>query len=243
MAIILLATPLSAQFSAQPVILEVRPADSAAVSQFAVRNEAGSPLQLRVYAGDFDQRPDGSHEFLAAGAHPRSCESRLRVYPDNLQLEPLESAQVRVLMEPGDSTCWSMIFVQSVSRERAGVRISQRIGIKVYGLGQRSVPGGEIRAVTVAADRATGGRAATIDFENVGGGPLRPEGEVEIRTEEGDVVAVVPVPPFSVLPGRVRRTIVPLAPALPAGRYLAIPILDFGGDYLAGGQAVFEVPG
>ena len=240
---LLVAAPLAGQFSAQPVILEMRTEDSASATVFAVRNEAAEPLQLRIYAGDFDQPADGGHEFLEAGAHPRSCVERLRFYPDNLVLDPLEAGEVRVIMEPGDSTCWSMIFVQSVSRAQTGVQIAQRIGIKVYGVSSRPVAAGEIVAVSIEPDSLTGGLAGVIDFENTGDGPLRPEGEIEIRTAEGEVVGVVPIPPFSVLPGRVRRTIVPLDAVLPPGRYLAIPVLDFGGDYLAGGQAIFDVGG
>ena len=243
LGLLLAAAPGAAQFSAQPVILELRTADSTAAAVFAVRNEAEGPLQLRIYAGDFDQPSGGGHEFLEAGVHPSSCVERLRFYPDNLLLDPMQTGEVRVLMEPGDSTCWSMIFVQSVSRAESGVQIAQRIGIKVYGFGEHLVAGGEVRAVTVGPDSLTAGLAAVIDFENTGDAPVRPEGEIEIRTEQGEVVAVVPVPPFSVLPGRVRRSVVPLDVALPAGRYLAIPVLDFGGDYLAGGQAFFEVGG
>ena len=237
------AAPCLAQFSAQPVILEVRTGDSASVRTVSVRNESESPLQLRIYAGDFDQGADGVHQFLAPGSHPRSCVDRLEMYPDNLLLEPQQTGDVRVVMEPRDSTCWSMIFVQSVSRAQGGMQISQRIGIKVYGLSRLIVPAGEIRSVSVDADSATGALSAAIGFENLGDGPLRPEGELEIRTEEGEVVAVVPVAPFSILPGRTRTAVVPLPAGLPTGTYLVIPILDFGGDYLAGGQAVFDVPG
>lgn len=243
LAALVMAAPAAGQFSAQPVILELRTADSASTTVFAVRNEASGPLQLRIYAGDFDQPADGGHEFLEAGAHPRSCVDRLRFFPDNLTLASMEAGEVRVIMEPGDSTCWSMVFVQSVSREQTGVQIAQRIGIKVYGFSHRLAAEGEIRSVSIEPDSLIGGLAAVIDFENTGDSPLRPEGEIEIRTAEGEVVGVVPVPPFSVLPGRVRRTIVPLDAVLPSGRYLAIPVLDFGADYLAGGQAVFDVGG
>lgn len=237
------AAPASAQFSAQPVILEMRTGDTMAVTSFAVRSQAEEPLQLRVYAGDFDQPAGGGHAFMDPGTHPRSCAERLRFYPEDVRLDPGESAEVRVLMAPGDSTCWSVLFVQAGARSGGGFQIAQRIGIKVYGVRNGVIRTGEIRSVTVATDSASGGRTALIEFENTGEGPVRPEGEVEIRTEFGEVVAVVPVAPFSVLPGRVRQTAVPLAVDLAPGRYLVIPILDFGGDYLAGGQALFERDG
>ncbi|MBW3553834.1 MAG: hypothetical protein KY466_09990 [Gemmatimonadetes bacterium] len=241
LALLLLVSPVAGQFSAQPVILEIRTANSASTTTFAVWNEGESALQLRIYAEDFDQHAGGGHAFMEPGTHPRSCADRLRFYPDNLLLEPRAAGDVRVLMEPGDSTCWSIVFVQSMARSRSGIQISQRIGIKVYGFSDRLVPEGEIRSVMVESDTAEGGLLAVIDFLNSGDAPLRAEGDIEIRTEEGEIVAVVPVAPFSVLPRRVRRTRIGLELALPPGRYLAIPVLDFGGDYLAGGQAVFDV--
>lgn len=237
-----LAAPAEAQFSVQPVIMEIEVGDSAAVTSFAVRNESDGPLHLRIYAADFDQPEDGSHAFMEAGTHPRSCADRLQVSTDNLSLQEGGQGEVRVRMAPGASTCWSMVFVQSQALQPDGIRIAQRIGVKVYGIGGLAAPAGEISAVAVET-MAPESRTLAITFDNTGDGPLRPEGEVEIRTLDGDIVAVVPVPPFSVLPGRARRTRVALDAELPPGRYLAIPILDFGADYLAGGQATFEVGG
>jgi hypothetical protein len=111
----------------------------------------------------------------------------------------------------------------------------------VYGVNARVSAEGEIGRTEVVEDSASGLPLAVVDFRNLGQGPVRPEGEIEIRTLSGEVVGVVAVPPFSVLPGRLRRTVVPIEVELAPGTYLAIPILDFGGAYLAGGQATFEV--
>ncbi len=236
------ASPAVAQLSVQPVIVELRTSDSASAALVAVRSEADEAMQLRVYAADFDQPEEGSHRFLEPGTHPRSCAERLRFFPDDLVLAPGGEAEVRIELDPGASTCWSLVFVQGQGRETGGIRIAQRIGVKVYGVAGRTDPAGEIGAVAVR-EAGPGEREVRIAFRNTGDAPVRPEGELEVRTAEGDIVAVVPVPPFSVLPGRSRATTVPLGLRLDAGRYLAIPILDFGGDYLAGGQATFEVGG
>lgn len=237
-----LALPMgaAAQFSVQPVIVEMETGDSTAATVLMVRNESDAPLQLRFYAADFDQPEEGGHVFMAPGTHPQSCVDHLQFYPDGATLEPGETQEVRVLMEPVDSTCWSMVFVESGARSGSGLRIAQRIGVKVYGVNGRDVPEGEIRSVGVVADST--GRSVVIGFANLGAGPIRPEGEIEVRTLEGTVVDVIPVPAFSVLPGRVRQTQIPLELELEPGTYVLVPILDFGGDYLAGGQAVLEVP-
>lgn len=232
----------AAQISAQPVILELRTADSTAVTSFAVRNESDREMQIRVYAADFDQTEEGGHTFLEAGVHPQSCADRLRLSPGAMTLPGREAGEVRVWLEAGDSTCWSLVFVESQSSDGGGIRIAQRIGVKVYGVSRRAVPAGEISSVTVVGG-GEASRQVRIVFRNTGEGPIRPEGEVEVRTREGDIVAVVPVQPFSVLPGRSRVTSVPLEATLDPGSYLVIPILDFGADYLAGGQARLEVGG
>ncbi len=229
---------VAAQFSVQPVIVELVTGDTTATAVLQVRNEADGPLQLRFYAADFDQPEEGGHVFLEPGSHPRSCVDRLQLYPDGATLEAGEVQEIRVLMEPVDSTCWSMVFVESGGRAETGLSIAQRIGVKVYGVNGRAVPAGEIRSVRVAGDA---GRTVVIEFANLGRGPLRPEGEIEIRTLEGGVAGVVPVPPFSVLPTRVRETRVELDMELEPGTYVLVPILDFGGEYLAGGQAILEV--
>lgn len=232
--------PAAGQFSVQPVIVELVTEDTAAAAVLHVRNEGAESMQFRFYAADFDQPEAGGHVFLEPGAHDRSCVDRLRFYPDGATLEPEEVQEIRVLMDPVDSTCWSMIFVESGGRGETGLQIAQRIGVKVYGVNGRTVPEGEIRSVRVEADSI---RTVVIEFANLGGGPLRPEGEIEVRTLDGEVVEVADVAPFSVLPGRTRESRVELRAELEPGTYVLVPILDFGGEYLAGGQALLEVPG
>jgi hypothetical protein len=238
--LLLAVSPAAGQFSAQPVILELRTDDAAARSGFVVRNESSAPLQLRIYGGDYDQPEDGGHVFMEAGEHPSSCDARLRFYPDLLALPAGGTGRVDVFMEPDVSTCWSLIFIESSTRAPTGMQVAQRIGVKVYGVSGHARAEAEIRSARVDVD-AAGLRQLRLEFQNAGSRPLRSSGEVEIRSETGGVVAVVPVAAFSTLPGRVARLSVPLQPTLGSGRYLAIPILDFGGDYLAGGQVVFRV--
>jgi hypothetical protein len=236
------AMPAAGQFSAQPVIMELRTTNDAAAAVIVVRNESSSPMRLQVYGGDFDQPEDGSHVFMELGEHAQSCASRIEILPDQLTLGPHGSGEVRVRMEPGAESCWSLVFVQGLARGSTGIQVSQRIGVKVYGVGPGVRTDGEVSHVRIDT-AADGSRHVDVAFANTGTGPVRAEGELEIRSETGGVVTTLPIPPFSVLPGRRIRTRIPLAVELPAGVYLLIPILDFGGDYLAAGQALLEIEG
>jgi hypothetical protein len=234
--------PASAQFSAWPVIMELRPGAEATARVITVRNESASPLQLQVYGGDFDQTEDGGHTFVGLGEHERSCASRLEILPDHLNVGPHATGEVRIRMERGDSTCWSMVFVQGVARGGTGFQIAQRIGVKVYGVSAGATREGEVRAAQVV-DGPDGSRHLEVAFANTGTAPLRAEGELEVRSETGAVVTTVPIAAFSILPDRINRTRVPLTASLPSDAYILIPILDFGGDYLAAGQALLEIEG
>ena len=229
-----------AQFSAQPVILGLAPVDSAVASTVVVRNDSKEPIQFRYRMGDFDQTSTGDHYFQPFGANAHSCKGRVDVYPEQSTLLPGERQDIRVRMQPGAGTCWGVLFVEQRARNSVGVMIAQQIAVKVYGTRpELGVKGG---ITTVKASLDTAGVNVAFDFKNDGEGPLRPSGTIEIRTPSGDVVASSSVDAFSVLPGHSRVVTVPMGRRLKAGRYVAVPVMDFGADYLAGGQATFEVP-
>jgi hypothetical protein len=132
-----------------------------------------------------------------------------------------------------------VVFVEKRSPTPSGITVAQRIAVKV--LAQR--PGGvrDGRVIGVAIDTAET-RTAVVGFENTGDRALDVSGEIEIRSIEGEILGVVPVEPFDVLPGRSRAVWVPVDSVdLSPGRYLLVAVLDFGADYLTGGQTFLEV--
>lgn len=235
-------TVAPAQFAVNPVIVQVAASDETSDALLRIDNESDDPMQFRVYVMDFDQYLDGDHAFAEPGTSPRSCAGRMDVAPSALQVPAGERGlvQVRLRPAPGASTCWSMIFVETPSTSASGVRINQRIGVKLYGLSRSAGPEGTL---THAAAEGVGDSVdVQFRFSNPGDWPLRPEGAVEIRDVTGSVVTTVPVPSFSVLPLRERlvRVAIPAAD-LVGGRYLAVPILDFGAEFLAGAQVDFRL--
>ncbi|MEE8146280.1 MAG: hypothetical protein V3T24_01650 [Longimicrobiales bacterium] len=243
-AFLALAGPARAQYSVTPVIVQLGSGATPEARTLQLRNEGEKPLQIRLYTMDFEQSPDGKHTYLPLGEHPRSCRDRLRVVPDLVTVEPGDVQAVNVHMEPVGSgeTCWSMVFAESPSRTRTGVHINLRIGVKVYGLAGAPSLEGEVVDASVGAVGAADDEEVRFAFSNHGSWPLRAEGEIEVRTFDGRLVDTLKVEAFSVLPGHTRHVHVSLGRDLASGRYLAIPILDFGGEYLAGSQVAFRIP-
>lgn len=239
-----LVTPgfAAAQFAVNPVIVQVAASDEASDALLRIDNESDDPMQFRVYVMDFDQYLDGDHAFAEPGTSPRSCAGRMDVAPSALMVPAGERGlvQVRLRPHPGGATCWSMVFVETPSKSATGVRINQRIGVKLYGLSRHAGPEGTL---TQAEAESVGDSVdVRFRFSNPGDWPVRPEGAVEIRDLTGAVITTVPVPSFSVLPLRERlvRVAIPAAD-LVSGRYLAVPILDFGAEFLAGAQVDFRL--
>ena len=231
-----------AQFAVSPVIVQMPAAAVNSDALIRIDNEGDTPMQFRVYVMDFDQSANGDHAFAEPLSGSRSCSGRLQVAPGALMVAPGERGLIQVrLQQAGDApTCWSMVFVETPSTSENGVRINQRIGVKLYGLSANAEPDGSLTEAEVSES------GDTVDvrfvFSNPGDWPVRPEGSVEVRDLHGSVVAEVNVPSFSVLPRREReiRVAVPVGD-LPTGRYLAVPILDFGAEFLAGAQLDFRV--
>ena len=150
-----------------------------------------------------------------------------------------ESRELRLEMSDPTDPCWAVVFVQTSSAAPGGISVAQRVGVKVFaGNNGPSTLNAEI--IGVAATPAPDGIAVTFEFRNSSASAVRPSGSVQLRTASGESLAEVPVDPFSVLPGRTRRIETFIAATPPAGRYVVVPVLDFGGDYLAGGQGLLR---
>lgn len=229
----------AAQISVSPVIMQM-PVEAVAVNRtISVTNSGKAPVSVRFYAGDFDQEEQGENLFAELGTLPNSCAERIRVYPDGASLLPGETQSVRVDMDPGAQSCWSAVFVETTGVTASGTLVRQRIAAKVYGLRADARVEGEV--TRVAMERGKDGQKLVVTFRNSGDAPLRPEGNLEIRSFTGEVTAKVAIGAFSVLPGRDRTVEIRMPAVQSAGEYVAVPVLDFGGAYLAGGQVAFEV--
>jgi hypothetical protein len=199
------------------------------VGLLSIRNEGEESLEFRLQAVDFDQSSEGGHSYLPSGSHPSSCGKDVRITPEALAVDAGQSQQVRFEIPGGspNESCWCMVFIESPATSESGVVINQRIGVKVFGIGNSTAPGGEFHSGSVVEE--DGVRSVALEYGNPGDAPAWPVGSVEVRDFRGTVVASSAVRPFTVLPGSKRQLVVELPGELEPGRYLAVPMLDFGG--------------
>lgn len=235
----LAAAPAAAQFSAQPVIMPITVGATPVSQNISLRNEGAAELQFRIYGMDFDQDPAGEHSFQPLGRGRSSCASRIAITPTTAVLRAGERQDVQVTMAPGAGTCWGVVMLETLRPNGAGSVVGQRIAVKVYGTSADATLDAEVASVT-AAPRGDS-VAVTIETRNLGTAPLRPQGTVEVRTATGTVVSTTELPVMSLLPGNRGRLQVTVPRPAAAGTYQVVPVLDFGGDFLAGGQTQLVV--
>lgn len=242
LALLGLPAPASAQFSIHPANVFFAESASEETAVITLKNQGSAERQIQFYAADFEQHPEGSHDFFPLSEGPSSCAERLSIFPSEAVLLPGEEQSIRITLAPGSETCWSVVFAESLGDVSEGIRVGQRLGVKVYGVPAQATRDASFTAVQVNYDAES--PSVRLEMENIGESPLRPEGRVEIRTLDGEVVNTIRVPAFSALPSRSRIIEVPWEerPDLPAGEYIALPILDFGADYLLATQVEFLVP-
>jgi P pilus assembly chaperone PapD len=236
---------VAAQLAVDQVEMFLDPhAKGRAVQSFNVSNEGDQVVEATLYLNDWDRDESGENRFVASGQLRQSCGRYLRVFPQSLRLRPHTYQAVRVALEGADSVrqvCWSVLFIESSAPQRVqgrAITYVTRLGVKIYVVPPNLAKDGEIENVAV---RDSTGRRVLVSFHNTGDVPLWPHGSVEFRRLDASVAASVLIDEFPVLPGSMRRLAIPI-PRLARGRYIALALIDYGGQDIAGGQAQLEIP-
>lgn len=242
----------SAQISVDELEVFLRP-DAAETRSGVVRvtNNSDKTVQAMLEIHDWDRDSTGGNRFHALGTLPNSCKQKLRAFPMSLRIEPGKTEALRVNFEGDAATsCWGIIFIQSNEPPRTSSGQSQityiiRTGVKVYVEPRAAERVGDIDDVVLTTTRASEADSTRVPalgvvFRNSGKAHLKPKGAIELRDENNNAVGKLEIAEFPIAPGGVRRHVVAL-PKLPAGRYVALALLDYGGAEIAAGQHEFQI--
>jgi hypothetical protein len=82
---------------------------------------------------------------------------------------------------------------------------------------------------------------ADVRFANTGTAHLKLRASVEVRDRAGKLLHKVDAPEALLTPRAVRDLAIPL-PTLATGEYLAVLLVDFGGDEITAAQVEFRIP-
>jgi hypothetical protein len=239
--------PAVAQISVNDLELHLGGAAGTVHGVIEVRNDGPTVAQVAVSLADWSRDEEGGNQFRAAGTMPTSCGEELAIDQASLRIEPRGTALLNVSIQPAAATrgCWSIIMLETHERQAAatatGLHFTVRTGVKVYVHQVGAIAGAELEPVGV--DRDDNGRhVVRALLHNTGGSHLIARGTLDLRDAAGTLVARIPVADLYALPLARRRLAVTL-PAMQPGRYVALLLIDYGGDELIAAQLAFQVEG
>jgi P pilus assembly chaperone PapD len=250
------AAPVHAQLTVDQ--LEVTIAQSPngrVVSSFVVRNAGKNATQATVTREDWDRAENGENRFVPSGSTGKSCGATLNFFPTAFRLEPGATQIVRLAVDaanPPPKECWDILFVEELAQHwnptRSGLRYIFRTGVKVYvaptGLKRdasiidmsMSSHGSRLASQSTASASPPVKQRIAIQFKNDGQVHLAAKGRIEFRRLDNSIAMQIPIVEFPTLPGALRRLELDVPPTIPAGSYIALALIDYGGAEIAAGQ-------
>ena len=222
---------LSAQISVSPLVLEEVP------GAFRIGNDGTAPVRIVVELLDFEQSPDGAQQYLPQGQGSHTCGTRTRVADPPTVVSAQSQIRLGLEVAPG-ALCWGAVRIGFTTG--AGAPRHWVIG-KYYAVPAGGTRSAEITAIT--AETREGRAGLRLSVRSNGTDPVRPRGRVELRSEEGAVVATIAVDKFGVHPGSERYHWVALPEGVRPGEYIAFTVLDIGAPDPIAAQAIVSVSG
>ena len=225
-----------------------------------ISNTGKRPVTLKLYLSDSRFQRSGKEENLAPGEVERSCAPWVVLREEVLDLEPFEIRRVPVVIEvppAAEGSYWTKLYIEEISNPTAtGAQIEdksyqlylkQRMGIRIFEEVRGTLePEARVTYVAVKQDSVSTPPRVLVSVDNPGNCLLRCTGSVEIRNSYGvavDTLLVGTEGRFTLFPAMPRDLETTGDTVLNPGTYTALAIVDFGGDYLVAGDAVFRVDG
>ncbi len=239
---------------------------------FTITNNSERSQYFEIEAVDWVPIGPSKQNYVAPGSLERSIFAWLDFWPPEAAIKPGENIQIQVeLTAPSSArgSYWGMLFVKllpspsaaATGEIQAQVGMNVILGVAIYAETGDGEPQGRIVGFSCEPHDSDRQMLFALEFEDTGITRLRPTGTIQIRDEEGDIARELTLPQFTSLPDTVQRLQVPLTRVpserpgvespepvelespLPPGMYLAIAIIDYGGDALVAAQLPFEIEG
>ena len=264
-AVGLVSQRASAQLLVDPLEVTILTAGAGrAAASFSLQNTSDRPVQATISRQDWDRQENGDNRFLAGGTSGKSCGPMLSVSPLSVRVEPHTSRVIRLAVQTDAALtreCWDIVFVEEVPQRAPtngnSLQYIFRTGVKVYVAPPNLPRDGAVEDMAVVdapaktasstpakpvstAPSAPVGKQIAIRFHNTGAMNLVAKGRLEFRRPDNTVATTVPIAEFPTLPGAVRRLLVDVPRDLPAGDYVVLALIDFGGAELVAGQIDFQ---
>ena len=237
---------------AEPQLVEVEvPGGGYRSSVITINNQHDEPVQVAGYIKGLQYQPDGEMRIVEPGTVERSCADWITVQPAKFKLSPGESKKIMLKLRIPDGAdgghYGKLVFETSpLSANASQLEPEKSLGSTLMVI----VPGtsrikGSITDFGTAPVEDGKPTEFTIGFNNTGNMHVRPTGTIKVKDYMGDIVheqSLGKNVPF-VLPGNTRRLKeVYGGEKLPAGKYTATVVVNYGGEADARADYEFTIP-
>ncbi len=254
------AGPVFAQgFMVSPMLIEIPLAPGETYTGIVeIRNTSEETIQVRISNADFTVRENGTLEVLEAGTSSSSLANWLSLSTEELTVKAQETERVSLsIARPQDDAPlphWGCLIVERVEPDVAVGAEEAVIGIKfrfLVTILQRDLTItqklGNVAAMEVKVKEPDeeSPRTVTVSarFANTCLDILDVNVHFEVRDMTGTAIASEEIENRKVLPEHKRVFTAGFsAEEWPPGQYIALAIIDYGGDTLTGGQWGFAIP-
>ena len=194
-----------------------------------------------------------------AGSYDFSLHPYFNLSTNNLKLEPGQKKKVQYTIDIPDNvkgSRWIALYFEqkdvsqnnnekdSKNKNSDGRQINVKFEIRYRTLILTTVnntekPSGKV----VGLQKEENKNSFKLDFKNNGNVYYRASGRVDIRNNKGETVLKIPIEKFFVFPEQTRTVNIKdkEVKKLKPGEYIALAIIDYGGDQLVAGQLSFKI--
>ena len=260
LAILFICGDICLAFNVSPIIIELNAEPGKSLNGSFTVFAGADPEKVYLGIQDWDKTIEGGYKRVKSGTMERSCAEWVALSSTVVEVSPQTAkTAVRFTVDvPRNATgsYWTYI-IASPAEPNAGsgknalpksgmqVDVNVNIGIRLVitvKSGENTI-GGEIQKISVAraAPGATDTFEAQVVFDNTGNTYMKTIGYFEIRNSASAVVFEKKLDEISILPERGRLVRIGINKDLPAGKYVALAMFDFGGDSIVAAESKFEV--
>lgn len=209
-----------------------------------IRNSSGAAVHIVSSMSDFSVTRAGDYAFERPGTRPYSLMKWATINPREFDLSPTTTEQVRLTLNVPKSSALSgeyagiLFFQTRPTRHANTVAVSVRIATKIYA----TIPGtvkldGAISKMTSAGSSSD--RVYRVLFVNRGNAHVYCSGQLVVQ-KGNQVIERITMPKDMLVERGGDRLIEVTGKRLPAGKYLAIAMIDYGGKTMTGGEISFD---
>lgn len=246
--------PVTASFSINQQLIEVqarRNEDTAGI--ITVSNHSDEPMTIRVIPADYIRDSEGGVKTPAAGETPYSLFPYISLSSNSISLEPNSSYNLEYVInfpEEVDGSRWFALYFEpdvepfvpdDGDSDKANFSIRLVVAYRTLILATAEgteAPNGAVTGMRMVVDQLE----FEVDLHNTGNVYYRATGWLDIRDEQGETVKTIPIERSFVLPEQTLTIrVIDDELDLSHGKYLALAVIDFGGEQLVAGQLVFDV--